>query len=92
MTRQLTHQEIGGYHFGLVQSFSATQGAALLKLLEQPCNSQRSTLNGRRSASYGDLPGFGRVVVKHYHRGGLFGRLVRTLYVRWGKTDRKSVV
>ncbi|MBN8548182.1 MAG: hypothetical protein J0M12_02580 [Deltaproteobacteria bacterium] len=90
MTKQLVHQEIGGYHLGLIQELSPTQGAALLKLIEQPCDSKRSTLNGRRSASYGELPGFGRVVVKHYYRGGLFGRLVRSLYVRWGKTRSQA--
>lgn len=90
MSKHLTQQDIGGYRFALTQALSPTQGAALLKLIEQPCQSQRSTLNGRRSASYGELPGFGRVVVKHYNRGGIFGRLVRNLYIRWGKTRSQT--
>jgi serine/threonine protein kinase len=90
MTTHFARQEIAGYQLGLAQTLSPTQGAALVKLLSQPCDGRRSTLSGRRSASYGELPGYGRVVIKHYHRGGLFGRLVRSLYVRWGKTRSQA--
>lgn len=90
MNMQIIHQDLGGYHIGLAHSLSHTQGAALIKLFEQPCNVESTALAGRRSASYGEIPGLGRVVIKHYHRGGVFGKLVRSSYVRWGPTRSQA--
>lgn len=90
MSEQIVRQELLGYRLGLACALSPTQGAALLKLLAQPCGEQNSALGGRRSASYGVLPGIGNVVVKHYHRGGVFGKLVNSSYVRWGPTRSQA--
>jgi 3-deoxy-D-manno-octulosonic acid kinase len=82
--------DVGGFRMGLVRSISATEGAAILKLLDQPCNGAESALSGRRSAHHSELLGFGRVVVKRYHRGGVLGRFIRDIYIRWGKTRSQA--
>ena len=43
-----------------------------------------SRLNGRAAVTRGEVPGIGRVVVKHFMRGGLLRHLVERLYLRWG--------
>ena len=49
-----------------------------------PEDSER-VLGGRRSVTHATIEGVGSIVVKHYTRGGIFGRLVRERYIRCGR-------
>jgi serine/threonine-protein kinase RIO1 len=61
------------------------------KITKQNVNSSFNTesettrsLGGRGSTYRGSLEGHESVVIKHYHRGGVFGRLVEHSYLRFG--------
>jgi Lipopolysaccharide kinase (Kdo/WaaP) family len=47
-------------------------------------------LGGRGGVIHRQLEGVGEVVLKHYLRGGVFGRLIRSHYICWGKTRSQA--
>lgn len=58
----------------------------LIGFFGQPPLMSDAVLGGRGSVSYHRMEDLGPVVVKHYKRGGLPGRLIRRRYIKWGKS------
>lgn len=86
MNSEIIHQRLGSYQLGISRTLTPTQGAALLKLFEEaPIVTSESTLAGRGSVTHGELQGFGRIVVKRYHRGGWLGHLIKDSHIRTGR-------
>jgi 3-deoxy-D-manno-octulosonic acid kinase len=74
------------YQFGTCISLTEVQLNQLIGFFSQPPAVSGAVLSGRNSAGHHQLEPFGAVVVKHYKRGGLLGRLVRDRYLKWGKS------
>lgn len=99
---EVQHRRAGPFHLGSVVLFDRVIDEAIVEiLLQKPLSIdelQRAispagggedsspVLEGRGSVILGNLPSFGPVIVKCYHRGGLFGRFVRDRYLMMGKT------
>ncbi len=76
------------YDFSALIRLSEDQMAALIRHLDDPRQPADTILGGRGKLVSVDLPGYGRVVVKSYLRGGLIRHLNRRTHFRWGKTSR----
>ena len=74
------------YQFGTCTPLTELQLTRLIGFFSQPPPDTDSVLGGRGSVSYHWIDDLGSVVVKHYKRGGLVGRLVRRRYIKWGKS------
>ena len=74
------------YQFGTCMSLTEVQMNRLIGFFGQPPLMSDAVLGGRGSVSYHRMEDLGPVVVKHYKRGGLPGRLIRRRYIRWGKS------
>ena len=74
------------YQFGTCTPLTELQMSRLIGFFSQPPPKTNSVLGGRSSVSYHRIEDLGPVVVKHYNRGGLWGRLVRRRYLKWGKS------
>jgi 3-deoxy-D-manno-octulosonic acid kinase len=74
------------YQFGTCTPLTELQINRLIGFFSQPPPKTDSVLGGRDSVSYHWIDDLGPVVVKHYKRGGLWGRLVRRRYLKWGKS------
>ena len=74
------------YQFGTCTTLTALHMNRLIGFFSQPPPKTNSVLGGRSSVSYHRIEDLGPVVVKHYKRGGLWGRLVRRRYLKWGKS------
>jgi 3-deoxy-D-manno-octulosonic acid kinase len=66
------------------------QMSQLIGFFSQPPPKASSVLGGRGSVTHHQIEDLGSVVVKHYKRGGLAGRLIRRRYLKWGKTRSQS--
>lgn len=76
----------GSYCFGGAVGLSDTNARRLVHQMQTATqDGAASVLGGRRAISIITLEGIGRVVIKHYHRGGLLARLVKQTYLRTGK-------
>jgi 3-deoxy-D-manno-octulosonic acid kinase len=58
----------------------------LIGFFSQSAPMPDAVLGGRGSVSFHQLDNLGPLVVKHYRRGGLLGRVVKRRYIRWGKS------
>ena len=58
----------------------------LIGFFSQPPLASDSVLGGRDSISHHRIEELGPIVIKHYKRGGLLGRLIRRNYIRLGKS------
>lgn len=74
---------VGDYRVGGLP-LSAEAERALCELLAQPSVNGRGGLSGRRAVTYSTLEGVGKIVVKHYSRGGLLRYFVTRRYFRVG--------
>ena len=74
------------YQFGTCRPLTELQMNRLIGFFSQPPPKTDSVLGGRSSVSYHWIEDLGPVVVKHYKRGGLIGRLIKRRYLKWGKT------
>lgn len=74
------------YQFGTCMSLTEVQMNLLIGFFSQPPPMSGAVLGGRSSVGYHRLETLGPVVVKHYKRGGLLGRLVKSRYMKWGKS------
>ena len=83
----LTKQEhFAGYTFDCSFDPSLEQLATMVKLVERVPERRPGKLSGRRGAGFGVLDPFGRVVVKHYSRGGVYRHLIEQRYLGFGAT------
>lgn len=81
----------GPYNIGSYEPLTDQQAAVLIKIFQSrlPASSWAASsqnFHGRSPIHFVDLPGRGRVVVKAYRRGGIFGKLIRRHYLSTGKT------
>jgi 3-deoxy-D-manno-octulosonic acid kinase len=74
------------YLFGTCTPLTELQMNQLIGFFCQPPARTDSVLDGRSSINHHRIDDLGPVVVKHYKRGGLIGRLIRRKYLKWGKT------
>ncbi len=74
------------YQFGACISLTEVQMERLIGFFSQPPPASDTVLGGRDSISHHCIEDLGPVVIKHYKRGGLLGRLVRRIYIRLGKS------
>jgi len=72
----------GEYRFGAAEALSAEQCQRLLHLVEHGRPMASGILGGRRAVAHEDVPGFGKLVVKRYVRGGVTGRIVKDSHLR----------
>ncbi|MCB0318760.1 MAG: hypothetical protein KDD56_08375 [Bdellovibrionales bacterium] len=80
-------QKFGEYSFSSNSEISESVLNELLHLLEKKSlNFSDTVLGGRSALIQGEVPGLGKVVVKHYSRGGLLRRFIKDFYFRIGKT------
>lgn len=80
----IQYRSFNGLRAGGTAEFLALGAEQLSSLASLPPDEPASVLGGRRSVSYISLPPLGRVVVKYYTRGGLFGLLVSHRYLKLG--------
>lgn len=78
--------ERGGMHFGFFREVDAEFVARCEALVSEPVEQAAGVLGGRSGVAVGELPDVGRVVVKHYTRGGVIRHLIKRSYLRWGAT------
>ena len=74
------------YQFGACISLTEEQMERLIGFFSQPPLASHSVLGGRDSISHHRIEELGPIVIKHYKRGGLLGRLIRRNYIRLGKS------
>lgn len=80
----LTKRKLRGTGFWLAPGLESFDPQGLLEALELPANGQSSVLGGRGCVTHTEVAGLGRVVIKHYTRGGVLGRFIRHVYFRCG--------
>jgi 3-deoxy-D-manno-octulosonic acid kinase len=82
-----TQTVINGFHFGSGCPFTQNQASEFLAFLAEPGEPPEDAppLSGRRGVRHALIHGLGRVVVKHYTRGGILGLFVRGTYLKTGK-------
>ena len=74
------------YQFGACISLTEVQMNRLIGFFSQPPPASDAVLGGRDSISHHRIEELGPIVIKHYKRGGLLGRLIRRHYIRLGKS------
>jgi 3-deoxy-D-manno-octulosonic acid kinase len=84
MTEKSVQTADGKYVINSHLAMSDEQIAELLKFIRQEPEKARSVLGGRGSVVAGTVEGLGRVVSKHYTRGGILGRCITHNYLRLG--------
>jgi tRNA A-37 threonylcarbamoyl transferase component Bud32 len=67
----------------IINSFSPDE---LVSLISMPPQEAASELSGRASITYADLRGVGKIAIKYYMRGGVFGKFITRRYLKLGKT------
>ena len=86
MSKRTLTPTYNAYQFGTCTPLSEQQLTRLIGFFRQPPPGADSILGGRGSVSYHQMDDLGTVVIKHYKRGGLPGRLIRSRYFKWGKS------
>ena len=80
------HSHELSYELGSARALSDSQKQALIRAFETPPEIQVNGLSGRIRPHVAPIGGFGRVVIKHYFRGGALRRINRRTYLKIGKT------
>ncbi len=75
-----------GVEIGSFRSFSDAWEQALVRELQKPPEAAQNRLAGRMRPHVFECEDFGRVVIKHYFRGGILRHVNRRTYVKTGKT------
>lgn len=77
----------GGYCIGSDIDLSSDSLEKIIAEIASSDVGERSlaTLQGRTSVRIFNLPETGSVVMKSYHRGGAFSKVIKDLYLRFGK-------
>lgn len=86
--QSMFQQRCGGVIIRSCLEFSQTEALQMASVLQgEPYRkSQKQDLSGRGRTVRLLLNGIGRVVIKHYRRGGVLGRVVSHRYLRLGAT------
>lgn len=80
----LQNKQCGRHRLLLAEDLSAAQQQELIDLCYLPIVGRRDVMSSENSVSRGELAGLGRVVVKHYRRGGALGQLISSVYLDSG--------
>jgi len=72
-----------GFEIGLADHGSSVNLAHLIDLTEQEGEDSERLLEGRGFVLRTEIPPFGPVVLKQYHRGGLLGKINSSYYLRF---------
>ncbi len=86
----LTLTTIGPYTVGTLPALDARHTAEIVKMIDKPAQAAQTVLGGRREVVVFDLSDVGKVIIKHYARGGLIRFLIRQRYVRRGITRAQA--
>lgn len=86
MQKRTLKPTYNAYQFGTCTPLTELQMNRLIGFFSQPPPKTNSVLGGRSSVGYHRIDDLGPVAVKHYKRGGLWGRLVKRRYLKWGKS------
>ena len=86
MYKGMIVKKFDSYCFGSSWSLTDQHFAQLIRHFNTLTTPTDSPLCGRTSVITDKLEGVGRVVVKHYTRGGIIRYLVKKRYLKWGKT------
>ena len=81
---ELIHKKLRGMRLWFSPGLESADPDAVIDALALPPNGESSVLGGRGCVTHTEIPGFGRVVIKHYTRGGVFGRFIKHTYLRCG--------
>jgi tRNA A-37 threonylcarbamoyl transferase component Bud32 len=73
------------FHLGTQLTLTADQAQQLIALLKTPTLPAGSTLGGRTSVITGQITGIGKLVIKHYRRGGFISHFNKKTYLGFGK-------
>ncbi|MCK4378322.1 MAG: phosphotransferase [Deltaproteobacteria bacterium] len=74
------------YHFGSSGELAGQHVDQLIQFFNVPTTVPDSAMGGRGSVVKEHLEGIGSVVIKSYRRGGFMRHLVKSTYLKWGKT------
>lgn len=74
------------YQIGSAKTISEPQKQALVHEFSRPPEMARTLLSGRIHPQIAEIEGFGRVIIKHYFRGGILRHINRRTYMKIGKT------
>lgn len=77
---------IDSYHFGFSFNLAESQLRTLTGFFHHPEPARVSVLGGRTSVTTVMLDGIGPAVIKYYRRGGLMRFIVKSRYLKIGKT------
>ncbi len=73
-----------GFEIGSTEKLSLAQKEALLQGIQRAPESSLAPLSGRVRPHGAHIEGLGKVIIKHYHRGGLLWHVNRRTYLRAG--------
>ena len=85
-----TLQTFKDYRFGSHAGLTPGQMHALIEQFHQPPADAPEILAGRLRAHIIEISGLGRVVIKHYLRGGILRHINQWTYVKCGKTRAQA--
>jgi 3-deoxy-D-manno-octulosonic acid kinase len=69
---------------------STVARTSIEEMIKFPTDYVEEKLGGRGAVRFGELPGFGDVVIKQYARGGVLRRLVKSSHLKIGKIVRSQ--
>ncbi len=81
----ITTETYRSLEIGCAGSLSDAQKQALASAFEKPPEASENRLAGRIRPRSVDVDGIGRVLVKHYYRGGVLRHINRRSYLKIGK-------
>lgn len=76
--------DCSSYLFGTCLDLGPGERETLFRLFKEVPGDSEGGLTGRADPVLADIPGVGRVVVKHYRRGGLLRYFIKKRYLRIG--------
>lgn len=78
------------FTIGSTEGLSDTQKQILVREFQRSPEASQSRLSGRMRPHIAELEEFGRVVIKHYFRGGILRHVNRRTYLKTGNTRSRA--
>ena len=78
------------FQIGSDSHFSDSQKQTLVRELAKPPEANEKGLSGRIRPHIAEIEGIGRVIVKHYFRGGVLRHVNQRTYLKTGKTRSEA--
>lgn len=89
MPGEIVEQRVGRFLVGTCESFSAAVYAQITSLFTRAQDARRGGVVAPHGITRQSVEGIGRVVVKHYLRGGLLRFFLHRSYLHWGEYRSK---